>query len=153
MGSAQSSTVQSSSSEAAPPAAVDNSGNAGVPSTLSSPHNIRNEQRDAKKKKKKKQNDDKASQLTGFDLVQYRCRRKKKKYDVCYRKWYGSTFTVGQLDKDARENCDDLFEAYQNCILMGMKEDRDRRGLGKASEESYIGTFEAELDYDKEEED
>ena len=95
---------------------------------------------------------DKSSQLTGFDLIQYQCRKKKRKYDKCYKKWYGSTFTVGQLDKDAREDCDDLFEAYQNCILMSMKKDRDRRGVGKANEDSAIGTFEAELEYENDEE-
>ena len=91
---------------------------------------------------------DNSSQLTGFDLIQYQCRKKKRKYDRCYKKWYGSTFTVGQLDKDAREDCDDLFEAYQNCILMSMKKDRDRRGVGKANKDSAIGTFEEELEYE-----
>ena len=95
---------------------------------------------------------DKSSQLTGFDLIQYQCRKKKRKYDRCYTSWYGSTFTVAQLDKDAREGCDDLFEAYQNCILMSMKKDRDRRGVGKANEDSAIGTFEADLEYENGEE-
>ena len=95
---------------------------------------------------------DKSSQLTGFDLIQYQCRKKKRKYDRCYRSWYGSTFTLGQLDKDAREGCDDLFEAYQNCILISMKNDRDRRGVGKANEDSAIGTFEADLEYENGEE-
>ena len=95
---------------------------------------------------------DKSSQLTGFDLIQYQCRKKKRKYDRCYKSWYGSTFTVGQLDRDAREDCDDLFEAYQNCMLMSMKKDRDRRGVGKANEDSAIGTFEADLEYENDEE-
>ena len=109
----------------------------------------RNEER---RKQKGKAANDKSSQLTGFDLVQYNCRKKKRRYDQCYKKWYGSTFTVGQLDKDAREDCDDLFEAYQHCILMGMKKDRDQRGVGKANEDSAIGTFEAELEYENDDE-
>mmetsp|Transcript_17428 Transcript_17428/g.49888 ORF Transcript_17428/g.49888 Transcript_17428/m.49888 type:complete len:149 (-) Transcript_17428:75-521(-) len=106
----------------------------------------RNEER--RRREGSKTNNDKSSQLTGFDLIQYQCRKKKRRYDQCYKKWYGSTFTAGQLDKDARDDCDDLFEAYQQCILIGMKKDRDRRGVGKANEDSAIGTFEAELEYE-----
>mmetsp|Transcript_15944 Transcript_15944/g.34658 ORF Transcript_15944/g.34658 Transcript_15944/m.34658 type:complete len:138 (-) Transcript_15944:224-637(-) len=114
-----------------------------VAATINEQHATADEPRESNSRKKK---NDKASQLTGFHLVQYKCRRKKKAYDACYNKWYGSTITVGRLDDDARENCDDLFEAYQHCILLGMKKDRDRRGLGKANEDSAIGTFEAEVD-------
>jgi hypothetical protein len=107
---------------------------------------------ESRNEERRPKTNDKSSQLTGFDLVQYQCRKKKRRYDQCYKKWYGSTFTVGQLDKDAREDCDDLFEAYQNCILMGMKKDRDRRGVGKANEDSAIGTFEAELECENDDE-
>ena len=124
---------------------------ASAPSPSKADANKNDASRNEERRKQKAAND-KSSQLTGFDLVQYNCRKKKRRYDQCYKKWYGSTFTLGQLDKDAREDCDDLFEAYQHCILMGMKKDRDQRGVGKANEDSAIGTFEAELEYENDDE-
>lgn len=142
MGSSQSKDQQ----HIAAPATKPSKAAAAIADSNNTNDKSRNEER------RKQRANDKSSQLTGFDLVQYNCRKKKRRYDQCYKKWYGSTFTVGQLDKDAREDCDDLFEAYQNCILMGMKQDRDRRGVGKANEDSAIGTFEAELEYENDDE-
>lgn len=124
----------------------------GAAASASADRSSTNDQSRNEERQKQSKTNDKSSQLSGFDLVQYNCRKKKRRYDQCYKKWYGSTFTVGQLDKDAREDCDDLFEAYQHCILMGMKKDRDRRGVGKANEDSAIGTFEAELEYENDDE-
>mmetsp|Transcript_20882 Transcript_20882/g.26352 ORF Transcript_20882/g.26352 Transcript_20882/m.26352 type:complete len:136 (+) Transcript_20882:133-540(+) len=83
--------------------------------------------------------------LTGFALVEYKCRKKRTRYDRCYRQKH-SAFVVGSqitLDSgEADENpCDDLFEAYKDCIYKGMLNDRKKRGIKQASPESALGDY------------
>mmetsp|Transcript_16541 Transcript_16541/g.47621 ORF Transcript_16541/g.47621 Transcript_16541/m.47621 type:complete len:143 (-) Transcript_16541:1524-1952(-) len=79
----------------------------------------------------------------GFERVQRKCRKKKRAYDKCYAEWYGGAFVSAKLENE-REDCDDLFEGYKHCILMGMKQDRDRRGVGASKPGSALAEFEKE---------
>ena len=83
--------------------------------------------------------------LTGFALVEYKCRKKRIRYDRCYRQKH-SAFIVGSklTDKDGDVDdapCDELFEAYKDCIYKGMLKDRKKRGLPKAGSESALGDY------------
>lgn len=84
------------------------------------------------------------NKLTGFALVQHKCRKKKKSYETCYAKWYGSSFAVGKLQSDERGECDDLFDNYRECVLKGMQRDRDRRGLPAPGPESMLSELDDE---------
>ena len=87
-------------------------------------------------KKKKKSP---PSNLKGFSLVQYKCRKKKAAYDRCYRQNH-SSFLSGKKEED--DGCEILFEAYRECVLLGMKKDREKRGLSPPNVESVLGEFE-----------
>jgi hypothetical protein len=93
------------------------------------------------KKKKKKPL---PSNLSGFHLVQYKCRKKKKAYDAC-QSYKHSAFVSGKLLRDNEDSdeisCEELFEIYKECIYRGMHEDRKRRGLPQPKEESALGMF------------
>lgn len=78
--------------------------------------------------------------LSGFALVQYNCRKKKALYTRCQSSIHGSFLAGKQTDED----CDDFFEAYKRCIFLGMQKDREKRGLGPASEGSALADFEEE---------
>ena len=85
--------------------------------------------------------------LTGYALVEYKCRKKRARYDQCYRQTH-SAFVVGKklFDKDGDEidhktSCEDLFEAYKDCMYRGMMKDRKERGLGAAKSESALGDY------------
>mmetsp|Transcript_23967 Transcript_23967/g.43332 ORF Transcript_23967/g.43332 Transcript_23967/m.43332 type:complete len:112 (-) Transcript_23967:684-1019(-) len=86
------------------------------------------------------------NKLTGFALVQHKCRKKKKSYETCYAQWYGSSFAVGKLQSDERVDCDDLFDDYRGCVLKGMQRDRDRRGLPAPGPESMLSELDDEND-------
>mmetsp|Transcript_17870 Transcript_17870/g.24772 ORF Transcript_17870/g.24772 Transcript_17870/m.24772 type:complete len:131 (+) Transcript_17870:229-621(+) len=89
--------------------------------------------------KKKKKKNKKEQELTGFALVQYKCRRKRRAYDKCYATWYGGNFVTGQNVNNREESCDDLFDEWRECILLGMKKDRDSRGLPPPDKDSMLG--------------
>lgn len=144
MGSSQSASVKSS--------AVDK--NMNINPTISNINNDRNasdgngdllnEKKDTKKKTI-------PQNLSGFALVEYKCRKKRARYDRCYRQKH-SAFIVGSklIDKDGDVDetpCDDLFEAYKDCMYKGMLRDRKQRGLSKAGSESALGDY-----YDDDEE-
>lgn len=78
--------------------------------------------------------------MSGFERVQRKCRKKKREYDACYSEWYGGAFVSGKLE-ETRENCDDLFDAYKRCILMGMQKDREHRGVGAPKPDSALAMF------------
>eukprot|EP00978_Attheya_sp_CCMP212_P025527 scaffold82278_cov48-Attheya_sp.AAC.3 len=87
---------------------------------------------------------DEKNKLTGFALVEHKCRKKKKSYETCYAQWYGSSFAVGKLQSDERGECDDLFDDYRECVLKGMQRDRDRRGLPAPGPESMLSELDDE---------
>mmetsp|Transcript_4935 Transcript_4935/g.7485 ORF Transcript_4935/g.7485 Transcript_4935/m.7485 type:complete len:141 (-) Transcript_4935:237-659(-) len=91
------------------------------------------------KTKKNKKKNKKEQELTGFALVQYKCRRKRRAYDKCYATWYGGNFVTGQNVNNREESCDDLFDEWRECILVGMKKDRENRGLPPPDKDSMLG--------------
>lgn len=125
-----------------------------IPPAPSVPSNNTNskevEQKPSQIKQKKKSP---PKNLTGYALVEYKCRKKRARYDQCHRQTH-SAFVVGKklFDKDGDEidhktSCEDLFEAYKDCIYRGMMKDRKERGLGAAKPESALGDY-----FDEEEE-
>ena len=81
--------------------------------------------------------------LKGFQLVEYKCRKKKRNYDLCHSTKH-KTFVVGKKFEDQKGNerdCDDLFEIYKECIYKGMLKDREKRGLKPPTEESALGGY------------
>ena len=97
---------------------------------------------DAPKKKKKK-----PKNLTGFQLVEYNCRKKRRAYDICHASKH-KAFVGGKKleDNEGDEvSCEDLFEEYKECIYHGMYQDRLKRGIKTPlTEESALGTYVAE---------
>ena len=120
-----------------------------VKSELNSNQGIR-ENIDSKGKKSEKEPCDlnkksrRPTNLSGFALVEYNCRKKKALYVRCQGSVHGS-FLAG---KENDEDCDDFFEAYKRCIFLGMQKDREKRGVGPASEGSALAEFEEEEKYE-----
>ena len=88
--------------------------------------------------------------LTGFALVQYNCRKKKRAYDICQAQHHKSFVSGTKLQDETGEevSCDDLFEVYKECIYKGMYEDRKKRGLKDPTEESALGGYLEYVDED-----
>jgi hypothetical protein len=76
----------------------------------------------------------------GYDLVQYKCRRRKASYDRCYSDWYNKKFLTGE-DLNRNEACDELFEKWKECMLRGMAKERKKEGLPPPHKESLLGEF------------
>ncbi len=113
--------------------------------TNSNPNNDKVVTTNQEKKKKKKSTPPK--NLTGYALIEYKCRKKRARYDQCYQQTH-SAFVVGKklFDKDGDEidhktSCEDLFEDYKDCIYRGMMKDRKERGVGVAKPESALGDY------------
>jgi len=99
---------------------------------------------------KRSTNQTKNKNLTGFALVQHKCRKHKRSYDKCYHQWYRSSFLGVQLTPTSsspnndhhndtaqnasatpsRDDCDDLFEKYRRCIYKNLQKEREKQGLG-----------------------
>ncbi len=79
--------------------------------------------------------------LSGYARVEYKCRRKRRAYDACYSQLYGGFLVAKETDSTG---CDDVFEDWRQCILRGMKKDREKRGLPPPNKESAL----SELDED-----
>mmetsp|Transcript_19999 Transcript_19999/g.23899 ORF Transcript_19999/g.23899 Transcript_19999/m.23899 type:complete len:143 (+) Transcript_19999:160-588(+) len=97
--------------------------------------------------KKKKKRPPPPKNLQGFALVEYKCRRTKQIYDRCYAQKH-SAFVSGTELQDAKGEeivCDDLFDAYRECVLFGMRRLREERGLPPPGKESALGDFEEEI--------
>lgn len=81
--------------------------------------------------------------LHGFKLVEYKCRKKKRAYDLCHSTKHKS-FVAGRKyqDEDGDEqSCEELFDIYKECIFRGMMKDREKRGLRPPTEESALGGY------------
>ena len=72
----------------------------------------------------------------GYDLVQYKCRKRKAAYDKCYNEWYNQKFlTAKDINRD--DSCDELFDIWKECILKGMVYERQRQGLASSERRKY----------------
>jgi len=79
-------------------------------------------------------------------LVNYQCRKKKKKYDKCVSEWYTKEFMTGKSMHQS-EVCGDLFEAYRECVLKGIKKEIwDKQGLPPPKEGSPLAEIDDEED-------
>jgi hypothetical protein len=86
--------------------------------------------------------------LHGFKLIEYKCRKKRRAYDLCSSTKHKS-FVAGRKleDEDGDEqSCDDLFDIYKECIYKGMMADREKRGLKIPTDESALGGFVEDAD-------
>jgi hypothetical protein len=78
--------------------------------------------------------------LSGMPLVHYKCRKKKRAYDTCFKNFYGKNFLAGAGTLDQEEVCGDIFDRYRTCILKGIrKEVWDKHGLPEPEEGSPLG--------------
>ena len=62
----------------------------------------------------------KQPKLTGIDLVNYKCRKKKFLYDKCKSEFYSGDFLTGK-NLYQEEKCGDIFETYRQCYLKNLK--------------------------------
>jgi hypothetical protein len=85
------------------------------------------------------------NKLSGMDLVNHKCRRRKRVYDKCVAAHYKNFLGGKSLDQE--EACGEKYEAYRNCTLKGIKKEIwDKEGLPPPKE----GSFLSELDDDDE---
>jgi hypothetical protein len=83
-----------------------------------------------------------ANGLKGMALVNYKCKKRKKKYDKCASEWYNKQFMTGK-SMNQEEVCGDLFENYRTCILKGIRSEVwDKNGLPPPLEGSPLSEVE-----------
>ena len=78
--------------------------------------------------------------LSGPQLVEYRCRKKKKAWSACVGSFY-ARFTSGEVLEDEQPDCDDLFDVYRKCYLRGMLKERQQKGLEPPKEGTILAEF------------
>jgi hypothetical protein len=78
--------------------------------------------------------------LTGPELVEYKCRKKKKAWSTCVGSFYGR-FSNGKVLEDEEADCDELFDAYRQCYLRGMLKEREKKGLESPKEGTILSEF------------
>ena len=90
----------------------------------------------------------KKEKLTGFALVQRKCRTKKRAYDRCSQQKHSAFLEGKEVEEgdDSQQTCDDLFEAYKDCIYLGMLKDRERRNVAAPRPESALADFQEDLE-------
>ncbi|GKY96540.1 hypothetical protein MPSEU_000613500 [Mayamaea pseudoterrestris] len=75
--------------------------------------------------------------LSGMELVNHKCARKKNRYEKCSSDFY-KEFLTGKKISQA-EACDDKYQAYRTCVLKGIKiEVWDKQGLPPLKEGSPL---------------
>ena len=86
--------------------------------------------------------------MTGFNLIQHKCRKKKRLYDLCSSSKHKAFVNGEKLqDQEGDElSCEEMFDVYKECIYKGMQRDRNKRGLAPPTEESALGTFAEDAD-------
>ena len=65
------------------------------------------------------------------------CTELKREYDQCFHTWYSEKFLKGDVTRE----CDDLFEAYRQCVWKTLKEKK----LDHSIEESHKRDKNSEL--------
>jgi Uncharacterised protein family (UPF0203) len=78
--------------------------------------------------------------LTGPQLVEWKCRKKKRNWSECVGSFYGR-FSAGKVLEDEAPNCDEMFETYRQCYLRGMLREREKKGLEPPKEGTLLAEF------------
>jgi hypothetical protein len=78
---------------------------------------------------RKKSSKETQSKLTGVALIEYKCRRRKKLWNLCVRSHYKDKFLTGQSIDPDESDCDDLFESYKRCYMKGLLREREKQNL------------------------
>lgn len=78
--------------------------------------------------------------LTGPQLVEWKCRRKKKAWSQCVGGFY-SRFSTGKVLEDEEPDCDELFDLYKQCYIRGMLKERERKGLTPPKEGTLLADY------------
>lgn len=78
-------------------------------------------------------------------LVNYVCRKKKKRYDECVKDWYSREFMTGAGNLNQEEVCGDIFESYRQCVLKGIK----KEFFEKEGRSAGVGSALSEIDDDE----
>ena len=87
------------------------------------------------------------TKLTGFALVERKCRKKKRMYDTCSNKTHTAFVAGKEVDEgDNEASCDELFDIYKECIFLGMLKDRERRNVSAPKAESALADFKEDLE-------
>lgn len=91
------------------------------------------------------------SNISGPALVDYKCRKKKRAWSRCVGGWYNDRFLPGKALEDERseENCEELFEVFKQCYMLGMVAEQKKKGL-KIEEGSMLAEFMEEEGVDME---
>jgi len=80
----------------------------------------------------------KEKELSGMDLINFKCRKRNKAYQKCVSKWYSEQFLTGK-SMHQEEVCGDKFEAYRLCVLKGIKKEIwDKQSLPPPKEGSLL---------------
>lgn len=110
-----------------------------APSPSSSVEDISSQEKDSAVSVTNRDNSGGSQGLSGMPLVHHQCRRVKRKYDICVRRWYSKEFMTGEGTLSQEEACGDHFDDYRSCILRGIrKEVWDKEGLPAPSEMSPL---------------
>ena len=78
--------------------------------------------------------------LTGPQLVEWKCRKKKKMWSACVGSFY-TRFSAGKVLEDEEPDCDEMFESYRQCYLRGMLHERQKKGLNPPQEGTLLAEF------------
>ena len=80
--------------------------------------------------------------LSGMDLINHKCRRRKRVYDKCVSDHYNN-FIGGRSNEQQEDVCGDKYENWRQCVLKGIrKEFWERDGLPPPKEGSYLSEIE-----------
>ena len=96
-----------------------------------SPSNNKQQEQESAGNNKKKLN------LSGIDLVNYKCRKKKAAYSKCVSNFYSDKFLQGKA-LNQEDECGDLFETYRRCYLKAIKREFFDKGQKKPKEGSVL---------------
>jgi hypothetical protein len=103
------------------------------------------ESRDDQKPQENTKQKSPPSNLKGFQLIEYKCRKKKRAYNLCYQQKHSAFVVMGKENKKEAYNeeldCEELFEIYKECIYKGMLKDRRMRGVKEPTEQSALGDY------------
>jgi len=132
MGSSQSSGISATASNVGQ--------NTSNPSSIEDPITTTTTSTSDTMKKKRRSPPQPPEDLNGPQLVEWKCRKKKKLWSECVGSYYGR-FSRGKVLEDETPDCDELFEGYRQCYLRGMLSERQRKGLQPPPEGTFLAEF------------